>query len=170
MSVQLEWNDDGLKKIFDSLSSDMQHTFHKKALRSTANKLAKMVKTQASSSGLSRTGPAEKNGWRWVRFGRVASSISTGKLWKKGTRQTIRVFNRGGRTLSFSKSAPHAHLVILGHKLYIPRRDGSVHFVRKTKGVPIYQAAYSQADVLFEREIERSVALMVKRLNRQGKL
>jgi hypothetical protein len=72
--------------------------------------------------------------------------------------------------VSFAKSAPHAHLVILGHRKFLPRRDGTTVSAGFSKGVPFYQAAFNQADVLFERELEASVLRMVRKLNKQGRL
>lgn len=170
MSVTLEWNDKGLQKIFYALSIEQQQKFHTAAIKSAAKTIAKIVRNDAKASGLSRTGAMEKNGWRWTRFGRVANSVTAGKLWRRKTQQRIRVFNTGGKRVSFSKSAPHAHLVILGHKKYIPNRDGTVSYVGQQPGVPIYQAAYRQSEVIFEKELEKSVARMIKRLNKNGKL
>ena len=170
MSVTVQWDDKGLKRIFDSLGDSQQAKFHASAMRSTARKLAKMVTATAASAGFSRTGAAEMNGWRWVRYGRVPASVASGKLWKKGTKQTIRVYNKGGKRVSFSKSAPHAHLVILGHRKILPLSDGSTYGAGRASGVPIYQAAFSQADVLFERELEASVKRMIRKLNKEGKL
>lgn len=170
MSVQIEWNDAGLRRIFDALEPEQQADFHKKALRATANKVAKISKQAAQSAGYGRTGEVTKNGWRWVRYGRVVSSISVSKTWKRGQSIGVKVFNKSGRRVSFRGAANHAHLVILGHRKFYPRPDGSVVESGRTPGVPFYQAAFSQADVIFEREIENSVGRMVRRLNKAGKL
>lgn len=170
MSVTLQWNDKGLQSIFDALEPKAQMEFHKKAQRATAKDIAKFVKQNAAAQGLGVQGATSKNGWRWVRYGRVAASVDTGKLWARGSRQTIRIFNRGGKRASFMKSAPHAHLVILGHKKYLPKPDGSTVLVGKTTGVPIYQAAKGRSEILFYRNLEKSVGAMIKRLNKQGKL
>jgi len=166
MSVTLEWDDKVLKEIFDALSPEQQLKIHANAMRTSATKLSKQVKASAKGAGLGMTGEMEKNGWRWVRFGRVPAAVSVGKLWKKGTAANIRVFNRGNKRYGFANSAPHAHLVILGHKRVIPQRDGTMLSRGKTKGVPIYQAAYANAEVLFEKEIEASVGRMVRKLNK----
>lgn len=170
MSLSLQWNDKGLKAIFDALSVKQQQEFHKKAQKATANEIAKMVKQTATADGLARTGEASKNGWSWVRFGRVANSIASGKLWARGGKQAVRVFNKGARRLGFMKSAPHAHLVILGHKKWVPQRDGTTKLVGKSDGVPIYNASFGRSRALFEKNLEKSVSQMIKRLNRQGKL
>lgn len=168
MSVQLEWDDKGLRKIFDALSPEQQLKIHNNAMRTSATKLAKRVKADAKSAGLGRTGDAEKNGWKWTRYGRVPSAVSVGKLWKTKTSSNIRVFNRGNKRYGFANSAPHAHLVILGHQRLIPQRDGTMISKGKTRGVPIYQAAYNNADILFLKEIEASVGRMVRKLNKVG--
>ena len=170
MTVKIEWNDQGLRRIFDALEPEQQAEFHRKALRTTATKVAKISKQAASSAGYGRTGEATKNGWRWVRYGRVVSSISVSKTWKRAKSIGVKVFNRGGRRVSFRGAANHAHLAILGHRKFYPRPDGSTVESGFTPGVPFYQAAFSQADVIFEREIEASVNRMVRRLNKAGKL
>lgn len=170
MSVTLEWNDKGLRQIFDALEPAQQADFHRRALRSTANKVAKISKQEASSAGYGRTGETTKNGWVWTRYGRVLSSISVSRTWKKGKAIGIKVYNKGGRRVSFRGAANHAHLAILGHRKFYPRPDGRTVESGFIKGVPFYQGAFSQADVIFEQEIEASVGRMVRRLNRAGKL
>jgi|688.fasta_scaffold11839_10 hypothetical protein len=170
MSLTIEWNDKGLKKIFEALSPDQQADFHKKALRSTATKVARISKQAASNAGYGRQGETTKNGWVWTRYGRVLSSISVSKTWKKAKSIGVKVYNKAGARGSFRGSAPHAHLAILGHRKFYPRPNGSTVQDGFIKGVPFYQSAYNQADVIFEREIEASVGRMVRRLNKAGKL
>lgn len=169
--MNMEWNDKGLQQIYEALSPAQQAKFHKSALSASLKKLARLAKADATTAGYAAQGPAEKNGWEWVRYGRVAASIIAGKVWSRKTRVTGRVFNTGGKRQPFMKRAPHAHLAILGHRKFLPTGvKGQSVPAGRTPGVPFYGNAFNKADEVFRRELEASVGKMIKRLNKQGKL
>lgn len=169
--IGMQWDDSGLQKIFEALDPVNQAKLHKSAMTASLKAIARVAKSDATSAGYAAQGPAEKNGWEWVRYGRVASSIVAGKVWARRTKLTGRVFNTGGKRQPFMKRAPHAHLAILGHRKFLPTGvKGQTRPAGNTPGVPFYSNAFNKADEIFERELQASVSKMIRRLNRQGKL
>lgn len=173
MTVKLEWDNKGLLDLLDTLSPDSQAKIHKDALAKSLKEVTKVAQASASAAGYSSTGEQEKNGWQWARYGRVLRSISAGKVWKGKTFITGRVFNKGGKRQPFLKSAPHAHLAILGHKKYVPIGNGqsgkgSVRSAGFTPGVGFYEKANQKAGGIFEREVIKSVQRMINRINKKA--
>lgn len=165
----VEWDDRVLQDIFRELSPESQTKAHLGALRRAASKLAKISKEDASSMGLGRTGEVTKDGWTWTRLGRIPNAIRVGKVWQKRKEAGSRVFITSARKYGLLNRAPHANPVIAGYDQHIPVRTGGTRITGHKSGRGVFNAARSRAPSLFEQEVEKSVQLMVNRINRRSR-
>ena len=169
VSSAIEWNDAGLQEIFRELAPESQSKAHLGALRRAGNKLAKIAKEEAASSGLARTGVASKDGWTWTRLGRIPRAIRVGKVWQRKLESGARVFVASGRKYGLLGRAPHANPIIAGYNQHVPNRDGTTRVTAHKPGRGIFNTPRARAPTLFEQEVEKSVKLMVNRINRRSR-
>lgn len=164
-----EWDDRVLQEIFRELSPESQTKAHLGALRRAGNKLARVAKEDAASAGLARTGVATKDGWTWTRLGRIPRAVRVGKVWQKKKEAGARVFVASGRKYGLLGRAPHANPIIAGYNQHVPNRDGTTRVTGHKSGRGIFNAARTLAPTVFEQEVEKSVKLMVNRINRRSR-
>jgi hypothetical protein len=164
------------RKSLSALSKDLEDEVVKKSVDLAAAKIAKMMAAEATASGLGAVGDSKSDtGWKWETWGRIPRSIAVSKPFKrhiaKGDRGR-KVYPSRSRKNPYTKRAAHAHLVILGHRKFIPTGIPGKGQVRLSKkgyqpGRNLFRSSAIRAPQVFYETMESTLKRIIKKSNRQ---
>lgn len=157
----------------DSMDQKFKDRVALAAIDAAAKKTQSIAKLTILSAGLAGGQDKTKNGWSWTVIGRIARSVVLSRKWSRGKNIVGRkVFNtRASRRLA-SERAPHAHLIIRGHRKFIPTGAPGKGQVRRGNppsqpARPLYAAAELSAPAILKAESIKAVRLAIRRINRK---
>lgn len=172
--VKVTINANGAIDSLNNMDAKFQERVAMAAIDRAAKKTMATVRAAMIADGLGGGAERSKNGWSWTVVGRLVASVKTSRKWKRSQNTVVgrKVFNSRAKTRLASERAPHAHLIVLGHRKFIPTGVPGKGNVRPAKNFmaqprPSYAAAFAFAPALLVAESKRALNNAVRRINRK---
>lgn len=128
--IIVDVNSSQIQALLQTVSAQLSEKVAAAAVNKTAATLKRMMISEASSAGFGQLAQKHSaSGWSWETLGRMPRAIQTSKFFRARTTKSA-VINKGdkgkkifitrSRGKPFTSRMPHAHLLISGHRQFVP--------------------------------------------------